>query len=99
MRSPLDVVMRAFAISRNQRFELELRNVPETVEVVVLPAPPDERELFDFSGGARSSSTRPTSSPARPSTTPRPRADGASSAAPGGAATSVGAAPDARAVV
>ena len=29
-RSPLDVVMTAFAISRKQRFELELRNVPET---------------------------------------------------------------------
>ena len=36
----------------------------------LLPAPADDRELFDFSGGA-SSSTRPTSSPSRPSTTPR----------------------------
>ncbi|HEX5588247.1 MAG TPA: patatin-like phospholipase family protein [Acidimicrobiia bacterium] len=52
-RSPLDVLVKAFAISRKQRFELELRNVPETVEVVVLPAPADDRELFDFSNPAR----------------------------------------------
>ena len=42
-------LIRAFAISRKQRFELELRSVPETVEVVVLPAPVDDRDLFDFS--------------------------------------------------
>ena len=52
-RSPLDVLVKAFAISRKQRFQLELRSVPETVEVVVLPAPVDDRELFDFSGAAR----------------------------------------------
>jgi NTE family protein len=51
LRSPIDVAVRAFAISRKQRYELELRNVPESVEVVELPAPPDERELFDFAGG------------------------------------------------
>jgi NTE family protein len=51
LRSPIDVAIRAFAISRKQRFDLELRNVPESVEVVMLPAPTDERELFDFSGG------------------------------------------------
>jgi NTE family protein len=51
LRSPIDVAVRAFAISRKQRYELELRNVPESVELVQLPAPPDERELFDFSGG------------------------------------------------
>jgi NTE family protein len=51
LRSPIDVAVRAFAISRKQRYELELRNVPETVELLELPAPPDERELFDFSGG------------------------------------------------
>jgi NTE family protein len=49
MRSPLDVAVRAFAISRNQRFELELRHAPPHVDVVVLPAPADQRELFDFS--------------------------------------------------
>src|ERR1700749_2747879 len=51
LRSPIDVAVRAFAISRKQRFELEVRNVPETVELIQLPAPVDERELFDFSGG------------------------------------------------
>ena len=49
LRSPLDVAVRAFAIARNQRFDLELRHAPDDVDVVVLPAPPDERELFDFS--------------------------------------------------
>ncbi|HYU40084.1 MAG TPA: patatin-like phospholipase family protein [Acidimicrobiia bacterium] len=49
LRSPLDVAVRAFAISRNQRFELELRYAPADVDVVVLPAPADQRELFDFS--------------------------------------------------
>jgi NTE family protein len=50
LRSPIDVAVRAFAISRKQRFDLELRSVPESVELVVLPPPVDERELFDFSG-------------------------------------------------
>jgi NTE family protein len=49
MRSPIDVAIRAFAISRKQRFDLELRSVPEGVDVVVLPAPDDNREIFDFS--------------------------------------------------
>lgn len=49
IRSPIDVAIRAFAISRKQRFDLELRNVPEGVDVVVLPAPDDDREIFDFS--------------------------------------------------
>jgi len=49
-RSPLDVVMRAFTISRNQRFQLELRHGPPGVEVTVLPRPADGRELFDFAG-------------------------------------------------
>jgi NTE family protein len=52
IRSPLDVAIRAFAISRDQRFELELQWVPPDVDVVVLPAPTDDREFFDFSGGA-----------------------------------------------
>ena len=49
LRSPIDVAIRAFAISRKQRFELELRNVPESVEVVVFPPPDDDREVTDFS--------------------------------------------------
>jgi NTE family protein len=52
IRSPLDVSIRAFAISRDQRFELELQWVPPEIELVVLPAPEDDREFFDFSGGA-----------------------------------------------
>lgn len=50
IRSPLDVAIRAFAISRDQRFELELQWVPRDVDLVMLPAPVDDRELFDFSG-------------------------------------------------
>lgn len=49
-RSPLDVVLRAFSIARNQRFELELRHVRPGVEVTVLPRPMDGREVFDFTG-------------------------------------------------
>src|SRR3954469_1299764 len=49
-RSPLDVVMTSFGHARSQRFELELRFVPPDIEVIVLPRPPDPRELFDFSG-------------------------------------------------
>jgi hypothetical protein len=52
LRSPIDIAVRAFAISRKQRFDLELRSIPESIEVVVLPAPPDDRELFDFSGAS-----------------------------------------------
>lgn len=52
LRSPLDVVVRAMAVSRDQRFDLELQWVPEDVEVVVLPPPPDDRDFLDF-GGAR----------------------------------------------
>ncbi len=51
-RSPLDVVMTSFTHARSQRFELELRSLPPDVEVVVLPRPPDPRDLFDFSGAA-----------------------------------------------
>jgi NTE family protein len=52
MRSPLDVAVRAFAISRDQRFELELQWVPKEIEVVVLPPPIDDRDFLDFSGAA-----------------------------------------------
>lgn len=48
MRSPLDVAVRAFNISRNQRFDLEMQNTPDDVDVIVLPRPRDDRELFDF---------------------------------------------------
>lgn len=50
IRSPLDVVIRAFAISRDLRFELEMQWLPKDVEVVVFPQPVDDRDLFDFSG-------------------------------------------------
>jgi NTE family protein len=50
LRSPLDVVMASFAHSRNQRFELELRQDHPGIEVVLLPRPRDERDLFDFTG-------------------------------------------------
>ena len=49
MKSPLDIAVRAFAIARNQRFDLELRHVPPGIEVVVLPQPKDDRDLLDFS--------------------------------------------------
>jgi NTE family protein len=49
LRSPIDVAIRAFAISRKQRFDLDLRAVPEGIDVVTLPAPFDDRDLFDFS--------------------------------------------------
>jgi NTE family protein len=52
LRSPLDVAIRAFAISRDQRFELELQWVPDDVDLVLLPAPLDDRDFFDFRGGA-----------------------------------------------
>jgi NTE family protein len=52
IRSPLDVAVRAFAISRDQRFELELQWVPKEIEVVVLPPPSDDRGFLDFSGAA-----------------------------------------------
>ena len=50
LRSPLDVVVRSMAISRDQRFDLELQWVPDEVELVVLPPPADNRDFFDFSG-------------------------------------------------
>ena len=50
VRNPLDVVLRAFAIARNQRFERELAFAPARVEIVVLPRPADGRSPFDFSG-------------------------------------------------
>src|SRR5581483_12021735 len=49
IRSPLDVVVRAFAISRDLRFELELQWMPKDIEMVILPAPEDDRDFIDFS--------------------------------------------------
>lgn len=51
IRSPLDVLIRAFAISRDLRFELEVQWVPKDVQMVVLPQPVDSRDFLDFSGG------------------------------------------------
>lgn len=50
LRSPLDVVVRSVAVSRDQRFDLELQWVPDEIDLVVVPAPPDDRDFFDFSG-------------------------------------------------
>ena len=52
-RSPLDVVMASFAHSRNLRYEIEKRFLPDGVEILELPRPADDRDLFDFSGGER----------------------------------------------
>jgi NTE family protein len=49
VRSPLDVAVRAFNISRNQRFTLEMQHIPSDVDVILLPRPSDDRDLFDFS--------------------------------------------------
>ena len=46
-RRPLDVLLRAFAISRNFRFVHELATVPEGVEVHVLPSVPWPRFRYD----------------------------------------------------
>ncbi len=53
IRSPLDVLVRAFAISRDLRLELELQWVPKEIELIILPPPVDDREFFDFTGGKR----------------------------------------------
>ena len=71
IRSPLDVVIRAFAISRDQRFELELQHVPDDIELVVLPPPVDDRDFFDFTGG-KELIDEAYRSPPPPSTTSRP---------------------------
>ena len=52
IRSPLDVVVRAFAIARDQRFDLERQWVPENIELIVLPSPQDDRALLDFTESA-----------------------------------------------
>jgi NTE family protein len=50
-RTPLDVTLRAFAIARNRRYELELQVAPSDVQVLELPRPEDGRSIFDFTGG------------------------------------------------
>ncbi len=49
-RSPLDVVMASFSHSRNLRYKLERRHVPDGPEIFEMPHPTDNRELFDFTG-------------------------------------------------
>lgn len=51
IRSPLDVAMRAFAISRDQRFEIDRQWIPADIDLIVLPAPNDSRNFYDFDGG------------------------------------------------
>jgi len=49
-RTPLDVTLRAFAIARNRRYELERQMAPSYVEIIELPRPEDGRSIFDFGG-------------------------------------------------
>ena len=42
--------MTSFMHARNQRYELEMRHAPASVEMIELPRPRDTRDLFDFSG-------------------------------------------------
>ena len=53
LRSPLDVMTRAFAISRNLRFDVELRNASHNIDIHLLPRPSDKREMYDFNDSAR----------------------------------------------
>lgn len=46
-RRPLDVIQRAFAISRNSRFVHEMAHLPEDVEAHVLPSVPWPRFRYD----------------------------------------------------
>lgn len=48
LRSPLDVMTRSFAIARQLRFDVELRNAIEHKQIYVLPRPIDKRDLYDF---------------------------------------------------
>lgn len=53
LRTPLDVMTRAFSISRNLRFDVELRNARHKIDVYVLPQPTDRREMYDFNDSAQ----------------------------------------------
>ena len=91
LRSPIDVAIRAFAISRKQRFELELRNVPESVEVVVLPGagrrPGGVRLLRSRADAHRRGATRLAERFPRRAPSREEQAPPSTSAARGGAAT------------
>lgn len=50
-RYPLDVTLRAFAIARNRRYQLERHWAPKHIDIVELPRPEDGRAIFDFTGG------------------------------------------------
>lgn len=50
IRYPLDVTLRAFAIARNRRYQVERQLAPAEVAVVELPRPDDGRSIFDFTG-------------------------------------------------
>lgn len=50
-RYPLDVTLRAFAIARNRRYEIDREHAPGYVEIIELPRPEDGRSIFDFTGG------------------------------------------------
>ncbi len=53
LRSPLDVMTRAFSISRSQRFDVESRHAMHNMEIHVLPRPTDRRDMYDFNDSAR----------------------------------------------
>lgn len=53
MKSPLDVMTRAFSISRNLRFDVELRNAAHDIDIHVMPMMTDKREMYDFNDSAR----------------------------------------------
>lgn len=53
LRSPLDVMTRAFSISRNLRFDVELRNAAVDTDIHVLPRPTDRRDMYDFNDSAK----------------------------------------------
>lgn len=49
-RFPLDVTLRAFAIARNRRYQIDREHAPGYVEIIDLPRPDDGRSIFDFTG-------------------------------------------------
>jgi len=51
-RARVPITARAGTVHRgNQRYELERRHMPAGIELIELPRPHDEREIYDFSGG------------------------------------------------
>jgi NTE family protein len=53
LRTPLDVMTRAFSISRNLRFDVESRHAKKETKIFVLPRPTDHREMYDFDHSER----------------------------------------------